>query len=48
MVTNTVISKKSDLSVNANGYVIYVPGEQQWTENGALRKHQTQQGPSQI
>ena len=39
-----------NLRVNANGYVIYVQGEQQWTENGALSEeyvYQTQQGPSQ-
>ena len=44
-VTNTVISKKPDLRVNANGYVIYVQGEQQWTENGALRDTRRNRGP---
>ena len=44
-VTNTVISKKPDLRVNANGYVIYVLGEHQWTENGALRDTRHNRGP---
>ena len=45
MVTNTVISKKPDLRVNANGYVIYIQGEQQWTENGALWDTRHNRGP---
>ena len=32
-------------SVYANGYVIYVQGEQQWTENGALRDTRHNRGP---
>ena len=45
MVTNTVISKKPDLRVNANGYVIYVQGEQQWTVNSALWDTRHNRGP---
>ena len=37
--------EKPDLRVNANGYVIYIQGEQQWTENGALRDTRHNRGP---
>ena len=45
MITNTVISKKPDLRVNANGYLTFVQEEQQWTENGALWDTRHNRGP---